>query len=328
MLLKFLKRFIQEIFSVKNQNNHKVLTVFGLKIKFKSSKNELRNRINVLDSRINLLLSNQKWQKATGYIRNVQSIDFDMLQVVHNICERHNISYWLEAGTLLGAIRHKGFIPWDDDLDIRMTRDNYDKFLTVWDEIKPVGYELQNKENTPNFPQSFSKIRKNNTTFIQHDWEKGMYNTGIFIDIFPLDRIPKKRLQKNLFLFRSYKYLIYTRESLYSEENGLIRFAISVLMKLTSHKHRMKYRKKYIEYVKKINLDTSLNCIGIEIPSCLNIEYSHDIANEYIEMSFENIKFMCFKKWDEYLGKIYGDYMSLPPENERVWKHHPVLLEF
>lgn len=261
-------------------------------------------------------------------LKQLQAVMLEMLKLVDKICRENDIKYSLCSGTLLGAVRHKGFIPWDDDLDIRMTRDNYDKFLDVWEKLRPEGYELQNKENTPNFPQSFSKIRKNNTTFIQHEWEKGMYNTGIFIDVFPLDRIPEKILPKAFFLCRTYKYLMYTRETLYSEESELIKFAMSFLMKLTSHNRRMKYRKKYIDWLKKLDKDKSLKCIGIEMPSMLKVAFLPDIADDYVNLTFEDGKFMCFKKWDEYLRLMFGDYMKLPPESERVLKHHPIILDF
>ena len=242
-------------------------------------------------------------------LKQLQAVMLEMLKLVDKICRDNDIKYSLCSGTLLGAVRHKGFIPWDDDLDIRMTRDNYDKFLDVWEKLRPEGYELQNKENTPIFPQSFSKIRKNNTTFIQHEWEKGMYNTGIFIDIFPLDRIPEKKLPKTIFLFRTYKYLMYTRETLYSEESELIRFAMSFLMKLTSHNRRMKYRKKYIDWLKKLDKDKSLKCIGIEMPSMLKVAFLPDM-------------------WHEFLSAMFGDYMTLPPEDQRYWQHHPLVLDF
>ena len=261
-------------------------------------------------------------------LKQLQATMLEMLKLVDKICRENDIKYSLCSGTLLGAVRHKGFIPWDDDLDIRMTRDNYDKFLAVWEKLRPEGYELQNKENTPRFPQSFTKIRKNNTAFVQHEWEKGLYHTGIFIDVFPLDRIPKGKISKNLFLYRSYKYLMYTRENLYSEENRKIKLAMSLIMKLTSHKHRMRYRSKYIAWIKKFEEDNSLKCIGIEMPSMLKIEFPSNIADEYVDLEFEGQRFMCFKKWHEFLSTMFGDYMKLPPEEERSWQHHPLVLDF
>lgn len=254
---------------------------------------------------------------------------FEMLKLVDKICREYNIQYSLCSGTLLGAVRHKGFIPWDDDLDIRMTRENYDKFLVVWERIRPQGYFMQNIENSPGFHQCFSKIRKDHTTFIQNEREKKVkYHTGVFIDIFPLDRIPKGKLKKAVFKFRCLKYLIYTRENSHAETNPLICGFVSVIMGITSTQHRMKYRRNFIEKLRKINKDDFLNCIGIEMPSMLKVEFPPDVADEYVELEFEGQKFMCFKKWDEFLTAMFGDYMTLPPEDQRSWQHHPIILDF
>lgn len=261
-------------------------------------------------------------------LRKLQSTMLEMLKLVDKICREHDIQYSLCSGTLLGAVRHKGFIPWDDDLDIRMTRENYDRFLSVWNTIKPDGYFLQNKENSPKFSHTFTKIRKNHTTFVQIDLEEGLYHNGIFVDVFPLDRIPNGKFQKAVFRFRWLKYLIYTRENFHLETNSFIKAFISFTMKITRFQQRMKYREKFVDRLRKIDQDTSLNCIGVEMPSMLKIEFPSDVPSEYIDLTFEDGMFMCFKNWDAYLKALYGDYMLLPPKENRTWFHHPVILDF
>ena len=134
-------------------------------------------------------------------LREIQLEELKLLSYFDEFCNINRLKYSLVYGTLIGAARHKGFIPWDDDLDIRMTRKNYDKFLEVWGKLQPEGYLLQNKENSPRFPSSFSKIRKSHTTFLQFESERGAHHTGIFVDIFPLDRIPRNRIKKRYFTF-------------------------------------------------------------------------------------------------------------------------------
>ena len=100
-------------------------------------------------------------------LRKLQLTQLDILKVFDKFCREHDLHYSLYAGSLLGAVRHKGFIPWDDDLDVCMSRADYDRLIALWEQAQPKGYILQNKENSPNFWQSFSKIRKDHTTFLQ-----------------------------------------------------------------------------------------------------------------------------------------------------------------
>jgi lipopolysaccharide cholinephosphotransferase len=90
----------------------------------------------------------------------------------------------------------------------------------------------------------------------------------------------------------------------------------------------MKYRKRFVERLRKINEDTSLPFVSVSTPSSLNYIFPSNIANEYIELPFEDDSFMCFKKWDEFLTLMFGNYMQLPPETERSWQHHPVIIDF
>lgn len=261
-------------------------------------------------------------------LRTLQLTMLEMLKLVDKICRDNNIQYSLCSGTLLGAVRHKGFIPWDDDLDIRMTRENYDTFLRIWNQLQPEGYFLQNKENSPNFPSSFSKIRKNNTAFVTNEWEKGQFHTGVFIDIFVFDRIPQGKIKKFFFKIGCLKYQIYTRENHHEFNNTIVSAFIRLLMNITTYKGRMKYRQRFIEKVRRIDKDTNLPLVSISTPSSLKFLFPSNIADEYTELPFEDGNFMCFKNWDEFLRIEFGDYMQLPPEKERSWQHHPIVIDF
>ena len=185
-------------------------------------------------------------------LRKVQLTELEILKTVDKICRENNIKYSLCGGTLLGAVRHKGFIPWDDDIDIAMRRDDYNRFLSLWEQSHPDGYLLQNKSNTPNFSQTFSKIRKDKTTFLQFKNEAGMYHTGIFIDIFPFDRITNNWIKKKLFYFRCTKYLIYTRGNIHSLESGFYSSLVSTMLKATNEETRRKYCKTFEKSLEKI----------------------------------------------------------------------------
>lgn len=126
-------------------------------------------------------------------VAGAQKIMLEILRIVHDICVENNITYWLEAGTLLGAVRHKGFIPWDDDIDISMAREDYDRFLAIVQDKLPSDLILQTHQIDKNFPLEFAKIRKLGTTLVEtgeSDHEK--YFQGVFIDIFPYERYRAK----------------------------------------------------------------------------------------------------------------------------------------
>lgn len=269
-----------------------------------------------------------KMEENDSKLRTLQLTMLEMLRLVDKICRDNDIQYSLCSGTLLGAVRHKGFIPWDDDLDIRMTRENYDKFLKTWDQLQPEGYFLQNKENSPNFPSSFSKIRKNNTAFVTNEWEKGQFHTGVFIDVFVFDRIPQGKIKKLFFKLGCLKYQIYTRENHHEFNNIVVSAVIRIIMRITTSKGRMKYRKRFIDKLRKIDKDTSLPFVSVSTPRSLNYIFPSNIADEYVDIPFENSSFMSFKNWDEFLKIEFGNYMQLPPENERSWQHHPVVIDF
>lgn len=261
-------------------------------------------------------------------LRKLQLTQLEMLCTIDAICKKHKIEYSLYAGTLLGAVRHKGFIPWDDDLDICMTRENYNRFITAWQSEQIKGYSLQNKENTPTFSQSFTKIRKDGTTFIQMEWEKGRYHTGIFVDIFPVDRIPVSRIQRIVFKVCWALYQLYTREFVPEKGTIIVRILSAVILKFTSKKQRKIIRAKMFRTLLKGNEDTLLPRVELGNLETLHQICPADILDEYTYLEFEGKSFMCAQKWEEWLRIMYGDYMQLPPEEQQIWTHHPIIIDF
>lgn len=261
-------------------------------------------------------------------LRRLQLTQLEILEVIDKICQENDIKYSLYAGTLLGAVRHQGFIPWDDDLDICMSREQYERFLELWTKVKPEGYILQNKENTPEFTQSFTKIRKEHTTFLQYDWEREKYHTGIFVDIFPVDRMPAKNIQRKLFYWHVMQYQLYTREFIPEKSNAIVRLVSKLLLNLSSKAKRKERREKLLEKITAYSNDKSLNTVFIETMNSVKLPYSAELVNSYTKLRFENKEYMCFKEWKHYLECKFGNYMQLPPETERQWKHHPIILDF
>ena len=262
-------------------------------------------------------------------LRRLQLVQLEMLKVVDQFCEDHNIKYSLYAGTLLGAVRHKGFIPWDDDIDLCMERGEYDRFIKAWIQDGPEGYLIQNKDIEPAYVQSFAKIRKDHSTFLQDESERGRWHTGIFIDIFPIDRVPKNRLKQKLFYLNALLYQLYTREFVPPLSGGVTAFITKTLLELTAkNKIRTKLRKIHYRKLTSYNEKRSFPMIGTEIQSTLKQILPHDMMDDYIKLDFEDGQFSCMKGYEEYLTIKFGDYNKLPPEEERTWRHHPIILDF
>lgn len=261
-------------------------------------------------------------------LRKLQLTQLEILKIIDAFCRKHEIQYSLYAGSLLGAVRHQGFIPWDDDLDICMKRSEYERFIESWMKDHPERYLLQNKETEPSFTQSFTKIRKDHTTFLQDESERGKYHTGIFVDVFPIDRIPEGKLKQRIFYLDCLLYQLYTREFVPPLAGKITQFITSVLLKTSSTESRIKRRKRHFERIIRYNSDQSLPMIAIETTRTLKQSQPSDMMDSFVELQFEDMKCMCMKDWDIYLTRKFDDYMQLPPEDERNWAHHPVILDF
>lgn len=261
-------------------------------------------------------------------LRQLQLTMLEILKVFDRFCREHDLKYSLYAGSLLGAVRHKGFIPWDDDLDVCMSRADYERFLTLWQQDPPEGYVLQNKENSVYFDQSFSKIRKDHTTFLQDEWQIGNHHTGIFLDVFPIDRIPNGKLNRMIFKWHCMKYQLLTREFVPPKGSAVVRFGSAVILACIAKTRREKARQNTLKKITKYNHRQELETVAIETMASLRKPFAPDMLDEYIDLPFEDGMFMCFAGWDDHLRRKFGDYMQFPPESERVWKHHPIIIDF
>lgn len=261
-------------------------------------------------------------------LRRLQLTQLEILKLFDRICKQYNLNYSLYAGSLLGAVRHQGFIPWDDDLDVCMPREDYEKFLAVWDKAKPEGYLLQNKENVPEFSQSFSKIRKDHTTFLQYEWEAGKYHTGIFFDIFPIDRLPNGKWELFWYKWHCMYYQLLTREFVPPKGSPMIKLGSKILLACTPKRSRPHVRSKQLKKITKYNSNHSLHTVGIETMDSLCHPFDADMLDKYTTLKFEDADFMCFAGWDTHLRHQFGDYMQLPPVEERTWTHHPIIIDF
>ena len=258
----------------------------------------------------------------------LQKACLSILIDVDAFCRKHNILYSLAYGTLLGAVRHQGFIPWDDDLDICMRRDQYEKFIYLWLEEKPEGYFLQNKDTDPEYSQSFTKIRKENTTFLQEVDHPGKYHHGIFIDIFFMYIVPSGKIEQVSFYWKNLKQLLYTREFVPPKGNIVSKSISSFLLSNTTKETRAIKRNLFLNEIINIDHNPEYKVADLAALHTMTLFLDPSIMDEYIEMEFEGYQFLCIKDWKQYLRVQFGNYEQLPPEEERHWQHKPVILNF
>lgn len=230
-------------------------------------------------------------------------IEFD------RICRKHNLTYWMDFGTLLGAVRHKGFIPWDDDIDVSMPRKDYEKLTDIIQKELPEDMAYQHRDTDPSFTRDYAKLRDLNSIF--HEvYHTGSYK-GIFIDIFPVDTIDKRYL----FLvkwFNKYNTINPFRGWFPSNLNRLGHIVLSPLLLLNPVIRLLK--NKVVKNDKGTLYSKSLD---IEVYGVFKKEYCDD----FVDLSFENHLFRAPGNYHGVLSDLYGDYMKLPPKEEREYKH-------
>lgn len=260
-------------------------------------------------------------------LRQVQKVELEIMDVIHRVCVEHNFKYSLAYGTLIGAVRHGGFIPWDDDIDICMPREDYEKFIEIWPKYGFTEYILQNTETDEDFTQNFTKIRKNNTTFLQPKEEELQYHKGIFVDIFPGEKVPDSNLKRKIQFVNVAVNLLYSRKFGSGRNNKIMAFAEKLLLAIPKSKYK-KYRNKAQKQMTKYNGDKSLAYV---FPSTMNAArnyYPADIFENLTLINFEGKQYYAYQDYDKCLRIEYGNYMELPPKEERVWKHTPIIIDF
>lgn len=252
-------------------------------------------------------------------LNRLHVIQLDMLLEVRRICTKHNIKYSLIGGTLLGAVRHEGFIPWDDDADVGMLREDYEKFRIMCEtELDREKYYFQDDRNTESYRWGYGKLRRKNTLFLRENQKHLNFGQEIFIDIFPLDYTPDNMLLRYVHMFRCFciRKILWAPVGAVVEKNRIKRVLYRRLEKIP--KERVyRYYYKYISSRRPCNT-VRLNLFPTRRPYGFPISYFEEMK----EVIFEGEIFMGSVYWHEYLQKKYGDYMKLPPLEER--KVHPV----
>jgi len=260
-------------------------------------------------------------------LRKLQLVQIEMLIELDRICRKNNIKYSLDGGTLLGAVRHNGFIPWDDDIDIIMLREEYEKFFKICKtELNTDKFFLQDFRTDKFYCNGFSRIRRLGSTFSRLGHEHMKYQQGIFIDIFVLDNVPEGKISREFhkafcFILRK---MLWAKSAKKIHPNILMRWwywLLSLIPRDFSFYLLNKIAKKYNKKETKL-----VSHYTHPYPSKDRCKYGvpRVFLNEFIELTFEGKKFMAVKEYDKYLTMLYNDYMTLPPEDKRKGHMPPI----
>ena len=252
-------------------------------------------------------------------LRQLQLIQLEMLVEVDRICRKCEIKYNIIAGTLLGAVRHGGYIPWDDDADVALLRPEYEKFRKACKtELDRSRFYFQDHRNTKGYRWGYGKLRRKHTLFLREYQEDMPYKQGVFIDIFPLDGVPDNYILRSLYNFECFC----VRKILWSKVG---KKADSVFWKRQIYKLLSNISEKRIfEHYHRMICRSGTEMVRILLFPTPNREwgYYRRWYEESEQILFEGIEFCGIKDFDGYLSFKFGDYRSLPPEEDR--KIHPV----
>lgn len=253
-------------------------------------------------------------------LRDLQKEEFEILLEIDRICKKYGIKYFLNAGTLLGAVRHKGFIPWDDDIDVCMPLKDYKKFKRVSKKELNKNYFLQSFDTdlTSNW---YTKVRKNGTTAIEAGGMHRPFHQGIWVDVFPLIGVKKDSGWLKSVARRAVfaKNLLRIKNDYISEHKSL-----PAVKKL----HRLVPLWAVRLFAKAVYLTTFRNPEKFEFCYCLWAEkrfkakYRSALFASSCDVEFEGYRFPSPENWDEYLTIEYGDYMTPPPPEKRNGGFH------
>ena len=245
-------------------------------------------------------------------IKELRKIQIGILDEVHCFCESHGLRYFLSSGTLIGAVRHKGYIPWDDDIDIYMPRKDYEQFLQLFHD-ETGRYKAINPQQEPHYYYTFVKVVDLRTRMVET--ETVGYEIGVYMDIFPIDYVTDD-LEKRERIFRRKKLLYKIRRCKISNSNPLqssLAYLVYKYLPLSVSQIERKIR-RLIVLAEPTQTVCNMTEAGPKLKGCFP---AADIASS-VDIEFEGRQYKTMVGYKDYLERTYGDYMTLPPVEQRV----------
>lgn len=255
-------------------------------------------------------------------LRRMQLVQLDMLCEIDRICKKCDIKYNIIAGTLLGAVRHKGYIPWDDDADTAMLREEYNKFRTACEtELDKSKYFFEDHVTTKGYRWGFGRLMRKDTLYVRAGQEHMPYTQGVFVDVFPLDGVPNNYVLRCLHCFKCFciRKIMWSAVGRIADKRAFMRVWFSLLYKIPEktlfniyEKFIEKSNRKNTEYVRILTFPTPNKTYG----------YKRKWYEKSAPIEFEGKIFDGIADYDEYMTFKFGDYMQLPPQEQRTGHHY------
>ena len=261
--------------------------------------------------------------------KKIWKVELDLLNELQSVCSKYNLKCFANGGTLLGAIRHNGFIPWDDDLDVAMTRKDFNILCQIGDKEFKNPYFLQTALSDRSYFIGIARLRKSNTTGIISFFSEKVYNNGIYIDIYVYDKIPddEKQLKKKIREVKIYNALL---DNYYDFNNTTGNKLLSYFKPFFSlTKHFISYERLYELYVNscsEYNNKEEYSTLGfLCMPYFIKYIETIEGVNNLTEHKFEYTTILVPADYDNMLSSAYGDYMQFPPVEKRGTWHDGVI---
>lgn len=258
-------------------------------------------------------------------LRQLQLLELEIAKEIKRICDKYSIRYYLEGGSLLGAVRHHGFIPWDDDMDIGMELTEYMRFAEIAPNEIDKRFSVVNWDKDLHYPHPYMKVCLNNTAAVEENAYRVSPSPQIWVDVFPYIGISINSTRKRwIYLGKILRKLMMSVCGYRVSNNTVISSVMNIISRVIGRGRIKKYYEGYLRTIQDLESDT-ISALDDIVTGEWKIKKKY--LENPIEMEFEGCRFMCPGGYKDILVEYYGDFMKLPPVSEREKGHSLIKCE-